>query len=71
MVVLVTGKKGEAPLKIKMPELPKYFSHYKPIVCFLNAQGQLTPQSEIESGLKVNSCEISWLSLLLLRMKYI
>ena len=69
MVVLVTGKNGEDPLKIKMLKLPKHFSHYKSIVCFLNAQGQLTPQSEIESNQKVNSFEILWLSLLLSRMK--
>ena len=38
---------------------------------FPDAQGQLTPQSEVEPGRNSNSCEMLWLSLLPARMKKI
>ena len=49
----------------KMLELEKSqdFSHYKSNGIFQNAQGQLTPQSLVESGPNSNLSEILWLSL--------
>ena len=38
---------------------------------FSNIQGQLTPQSRVESGSNSNSSKMLWLSLLLPRMKKI
>ena len=38
------------------------FSHYKSMGIFQDAQGQLTPQSLIESGPNSNLSEILWLS---------
>ena len=38
---------------------------------FPDAQGQLTPQSEVEPGRNSNSSEMLWLSLLFPRMKKI
>ena len=38
---------------------------------FLDAQGQLTPQSEVEPGRNSNSSEMLWLSLLPARIKKI
>ena len=38
---------------------------------FPDAQGQLTPQYEVEPGRNSNSSEILWLSLLFLRIKKI
>ena len=38
---------------------------------FSNIQGQLTPQSRVESGSKSNSSKMFWLSILLSRMKKI
>ena len=64
MVVLVTCKNEENPMKNKG-------AHYKSMGIFPDAQGQLTPQSEVEPGLNSNSCEMLWLSLLPARMKKI
>ena len=38
---------------------------------FSNIQGQLTPQSRVESGSNSNSSKMLWLSLFLPRMKHI
>ena len=38
------------------------FSHYKSIGIFQDTQGQLTPQSLVESGPNSNLSEILWLS---------
>ena len=50
----------------KMKELvcSQDFSHYESIGIFPDAQGQLTPQSLVESGTDSNLSEILWLSLL-------
>ena len=40
------------------------FSNYKSMGMFSDAQGQLTPQSLVESGRISNSSAILWLSLL-------
>ena len=54
-----------------MLEWPQHFSHYKSMGIFPDAQGQLTPQSEVEPGRNSNSSEMLWFSLLPARMKKI
>ena len=71
MVVLVTCKNKEDPIEIKALEWPQHFSHYKSMGIFPDAQGQLTPQSEVEPGRNSNSSEMLWLSFLPVRMKKI
>ena len=39
-----------------------HFSHYKPMGIFSDFQGQLTPQSEVQSGRNSNSSEVSCMS---------
>ena len=60
-------------IHIKMKELEgsQDFSHYKSIWIFPDAQGQLTPQTLVESGPNSNLSEILWLSSLPARMKKI
>ena len=50
-------------IKSKMKELEcsQDFSHYKSMGIFPDAQGQLTPQSLVESGQISNLSEILWL----------
>ena len=57
----------------KMKELvcSQDFSHYKSMGIFPGAQGQLTPQSLVESGPNSNLSEILWLSWLPASMKKI
>ena len=55
--------------KMKEQVCSQDFSHYKSIGIFPDAQGQLTPQSLVESG--SNLSEISWLSSLPASMKKI
>ena len=47
------------------------FSHYKPMEIFLDVQGQLTPQSVIQSGENSNSSRLSCMSSLPASMKRI
>ena len=47
------------------------FSLYKSMGIFPDAQGQITPQSEVEPSRNLNSSEILWLPLLFPRMKRI
>ena len=49
MVVLVTCKNEEDPIKMKALECYQDFPHYKSMGLFSNAQGQLTPQSVVKS----------------------
>ena len=49
-------------IKMKELECSQYFSHYKSMGIFQDAQGQLTPQSLVESGPNSNLSEILWLS---------
>ena len=58
-------------LKMKELECLQDFPHYKSMGIFSNAQGQLTPQSMVESGRNSNSSEILWLSSLPASMKKI
>ena len=47
------------------------FSHYKPMGIFSDAQGQLTPQSVVQSGQNSNSSELKCMSSLPASMKRI
>ena len=57
--------------KMKELECSQDFSNYKSMGIFPVVQGQLTPQSKIESGQNSHLAEILWLSLLPVRMKKI
>ena len=57
--------------KMKELEWSQHFSHYKSMGIFQDAQGQLTPQSLVESGPNLNLSEILWLSSLPVSMKKI
>ena len=57
--------------KMKELECSQDFSHYKSMGIFPDAQGQLTPQSLVESGPNSNLFEILWLSSLPESMKKI
>ena len=48
--------------KMKKLECSQDFSHYKSMGIFPDAQGQLTPQSLVQSGPNSNLSEILWLS---------
>ena len=71
MHVLVTCKNKDDRLKNERAGVFTRFSHYKSMGIFPAAQGQLTPQSLVESGLNSNFSEILWLSLLPASMKKI
>ena len=57
--------------KMKELECSQDFSHYKSMGIFPDAQGQLTPQSLVESGPNSNLSKILWLSQLPASMKKI
>ena len=57
--------------KMKELECSQDFSHYKSMGIFPDAQGQLTPQSLVESGPNLKLSEILWLSSLPASMKKI
>ena len=57
--------------KMKELEWSQDFSHYKSMGIFQDAQGQLTPQSLVESGPNSNLSEILWLLSLPASMKKI
>ena len=57
--------------KMKELEWSQDFYHNKSMEIFPDAQGQLTPQSLVESGPNSNLSEILWLSLLPASMKKI
>ena len=58
MHVLVTCKNKDDRLKMKELVCSQDFSHYKSMGIFPDAQGQLTPQSLVESGPNSNLSEI-------------
>ena len=70
IVVLVTCKNEEDPIK---NEGARVLTRFSPLSMgiFSDAQGQLTPQSLVQSGRNRNSSGILWLSLLLASMKKI
>ena len=57
--------------KMKELECSQYFSHYKSMGIFPDAQGQLTPQSLVRSGRISNSSEMLWMFELPASMKKI
>ena len=69
--VLVTCKNEDDRLKMKELECSQDFSHYKSMGIFPDAQGQLTPQSLVQSGRISNSYEMLWMSSLPASMKKI
>ena len=69
--VLVTNKNEEDPIKNEGARVLTNLSHYKSMVSLLDAQGQLNPQSLVESGRNSNSSEIFKLSSLPARIKKI
>ena len=71
MGVLVTCKNEEDPFKMRVLEWSQQISNCKSMQIFYDAQGRLTPQSEVGSTLNSNSSELLWLSLLPARMKKI
>ena len=68
---LLPARMGMIESKINELECSQDFSHYKSMGIFPDAQGQLTPQSLVESGPNSNLSEILWLSLLPASMKKI
>ena len=50
MHVLITCKNEDDPIKNEGARVSQDFSHYKSMGIFSDAQGQLTPQSLVESG---------------------
>ena len=52
-------------------EWPQHFPHYKSMGIFPDAQGHLTPRSEVEPSRNSNSSKMLWLSMLFPRMKKI
>ena len=66
MVVLITCKNEEDPIKNEGARVVTTLS-----IDYLDAQGQLTPKSVMESCLNSNSSKILWLVLLSARMKKI
>ena len=66
VVILVTCKNEEDPLKNKDARVATTQN-----MDFSNTQEQLTPQSEVGSGQKLNSSEMLQMSLLLPRIKKI
>ena len=66
MVILISSKNGEDPIKIEGARVATTQN-----IDFSNTQGQITPQSEVGSGRNSNSFEMILLSLLLPRIKKI
>ena len=60
MVILVTSKYEEDPIKIEGTRVATTQN-----IDFSNTRGQITLQSEVESGRNSNSSEMLWMSLLL------
>ena len=71
MHVLVTYKNEDDSIKNEGARVVTPFSHYKSMGIFPDAQGQLTPQSLVRSGLIPNSFEMLWMSSLPARIKKI
>ena len=67
----IPARMKKIQLKMKALECSQDFSHYKSMWIFLDAQGQLTPQSLIRSGRISNSSEMLWMFSLPASMKKI
>ena len=50
MYVIVTCKYEKDQIKNSREKVETLFSHYKPMGIFSDVQGQLTPQSVVQSG---------------------
>ena len=70
-VSLLPARMTKIHSKIKVLEWSQQISHCKSMQIFYDAQGQLTPNSEIGSTLNSNSSKLLWLSLLPARTKKI
>ena len=66
MAILVTYKYEEDPIKIESARVATTLN-----IDFSNTQGQITPRSNVGSGLNSNSSEMLRMSLLLPRKKKI
>ena len=71
MHVLLRARMRMIDSKMKELERSQDFSHYKSMGIFPDAQGQLTPQSLVQSGRISNSSEMLWMFSLLASMKKI
>ena len=68
-LVLLSARMKKIHPKMKVLEWSQYFSHYKSMKIFPDAQGQLTHKSLVGSVQISNPFEILWLSLLPARIK--
>ena len=62
MPVLVTSNFDDDLIKNEQASMETPFSHYKSMENFLDAQGQLTPYSVVQSGQNLNMSEILCMS---------
>ena len=62
MPVLVTSNFDDDSIKNERASMETPFSHYKYMGNFLDAQGQLTPKSVVQSGRNSNSSDILCMS---------
>ena len=69
MYVIITCKYEKDPMKNSRKKRRLRLSHYKPMGIFSDVQGQLTPQSVVQSGRNSNSSELLCMSLLPASMK--
>ena len=70
-VSLLPARMRKIHSKMKMLEWSQQISDCKSMQIFYDAQGKLTPQSEVGSTLNSNSSKLLWFSLLPARMKKI
>ena len=71
MYVIITCKYEKDLIKNSREKVETSFFHYKPIGIFSDVQGQLTPQSVVQSSRNSNSSELSCMSSLPASMKRI
>ena len=69
MHVIVTCKYEKERMKKGREKVATTFSHYKPMGIFSDVQGQLTPQSVVQSGRNSNLSKLSCMSSLPASMK--
>ena len=69
MYVIITFKYEKDPIKNSQEKVETSFSHYKPMGIFSDVQGQLTPQSVVQSGRNSILSELSCMSSLPASMK--
>ena len=70
-VYLLPARMRKIHLKMKVLEWSQQISHCRYMQIFYDAQGKLTPQSEVGSTLNSNSSKLLWFSLIPARMKKI